>query len=86
MKGLVLASDSGSLSSGLGYSLWYAALTSLSAARAAIVLLSVPVLAAAGGVVFLMEPISRRLAVSALLVIGGIALTLTRRPLITVAD
>jgi drug/metabolite transporter (DMT)-like permease len=55
------------------------ALSGLTATRAAVLQLTVPVLAAAGGVVFLMEPMSLRLAVSALLVIGGTALTLTRR-------
>jgi drug/metabolite transporter (DMT)-like permease len=78
-RGVLLAVVSGALTSGLGYTVWYLALRGLTATRAAVLQLVVPVLAAAGGVVFLMEPISRRLAVSALLVIGGIALTLARR-------
>jgi len=65
--------------SGLGYVSWYAALRGLTATRAAVLQLSVPVIAAAGGVVFLTEPISVRLVVSAMLVIGGTALTLARR-------
>ena len=44
-KGLLLAVASGALSSGLGYSLWYAALPHLTRARAAILQLSVPPLA-----------------------------------------
>ena len=78
-RGVLLAVISGALTSGLGYTVWYSALRGLTATRAAVLQLVVPVLAAAGGVVFLMEPVSRRLAVSALLVIGGIALTLARR-------
>jgi drug/metabolite transporter (DMT)-like permease len=80
-RGVLLAVVSGALTSGLGYTVWYSALRGLTATRAAVLQLVVPVLAAAGGVVFLMEPISLRLAVSALLVIGGITLTLTRRRL-----
>ena len=75
-RGVLLAVVSGALTSGLGYTVWYSALRGLTATRAAVLQLAVPVIAAAGGVVFLMEPISLRLAVSALLVIGGIALTL----------
>jgi drug/metabolite transporter (DMT)-like permease len=75
-RGVLLAVVSGAGTSGLGYTVWYSALRGLTATRAAILQLAVPVLAAAGGVVFLAEPVSIRLAVSALLVIGGIALTL----------
>jgi drug/metabolite transporter (DMT)-like permease len=78
-RGVFLAVISGALTSALGYTVWYSALRGLTATRAAVLQLTVPVLAAAGGVVFLMEPMSLRLAVSALLVIGGTALTLTRR-------
>ncbi len=80
-RGVLLAVLSCALTSGLGYTVWYSALRGLTATRAAVLQLVVPMLAAAGGVVFLMEPISLRLAVSALLVIGGIALTLARRQL-----
>jgi drug/metabolite transporter (DMT)-like permease len=78
-RGIVFAIASGAVASGLGYVAWYAALRGLTATRAAVLQLSVPVLAAAGGVVFLTEPISLRLIVSAMLVIGGIALTLAHR-------
>jgi drug/metabolite transporter (DMT)-like permease len=77
-RGFLLAVVSGAVTSGLGYTVWYSALRGLTATRAAVLQLAVPVLAAAGGVVFLMEPVSLRLAVSALFVIGGIALTLAR--------
>ena len=78
-RGVALAVVCGALTSGLGYAVWYSALRGLTATRAAVLQLMVPVLAAAGGVAFLMEPVSLRLAVSALLVIGGIALTLARQ-------
>jgi drug/metabolite transporter (DMT)-like permease len=58
---------------------WYAALRGLSATRAAVVQLSVPVLAAAGGTIFLAEAISLRLLLSAAMVLGGIALALIGR-------
>ncbi len=79
-RGVLLAVVSGALTSALGYTIWYSALRGLTATRAAVLQLTVPVLAAAGGVVFLMEPMSLRLAVSALLVIGGVALTLVEAP------
>jgi drug/metabolite transporter (DMT)-like permease len=78
-RGIVFAIASGAVASGLGYVAWYAALRGLTATRAAVLQLLVPVLAAAGGVVLLTEPVSLRLIVSAMLVIGGIALTLAYR-------
>lgn len=77
--GILLAVISGSLASGLGYVAWYAALPGLTAARAAVVQLLVPVLAAAGGVALLGERFSFRLAVSAVMVLGGVAVTVLRR-------
>ena len=77
--GLALAIASGALASGLGYALWYAALPLLRATTAGIVQLSVPVIAAAGGVLLLAEPLSLRLVVSGVAVLGGIALAL-RKP------
>jgi drug/metabolite transporter (DMT)-like permease len=78
-KGVLLAVASGSLTSGLGYVAWYKALIGLSGFTAAIVQLAVPVLAAAGGVIVLGEPVSLRLILSALMVLGGIALALAAR-------
>ena len=75
--GVLLAVGSGAITSGLGYVLWYTALRNLTATRAAIVQLMVPVLAGAGGVVFLGETISLRLVISGIIVLGGIALALT---------
>jgi drug/metabolite transporter (DMT)-like permease len=75
-KGILLAVLSGALASGLGYAAWYAALRGLTSMHAAVVQLSVPILAAAGGVLFMAETVSARLAVSTLMVLGGIAVAI----------
>lgn len=77
--GVALAIASGALTSGIGYVIWYAALPALSAMRAATVQLSVPPIAAFGGVVFLSEAITPRLAVASGAILGGIALVLASR-------
>ena len=73
-RGALAALASGALASGVGYALWYAALPSLRASTAGIVQLSVPVLAALGGIVLLAEPVGWRFALAAALTLGGIAL------------
>jgi drug/metabolite transporter (DMT)-like permease len=78
-EGALLAVASGALASGAGYAIWYAALPSLTATRAALVQLLVPVLAAAGGVALLSETIPLRLPLAAALVLGGVALAVTSR-------
>lgn len=79
--GALYAVLSGVFASGIGYVIWYAALRGLSATRAAAVQLSVPVLAAAGGIVFLGEFVTVRLVVSCAAILGGIALVvLKKRP------
>jgi drug/metabolite transporter (DMT)-like permease len=70
---------SGAVTSGLGYVLWYAVLPMLRATSAATVQLSVPAIAALGGVVLLAEPITARLLVASVAVLGGIALTIYRK-------
>jgi len=77
--GAGLALFSGAVASGLGYALWYAALRGLTATRAALVQLSVPPLAAAGGVLLLGEVLSARLFLSGALVLGGITLAVAGR-------
>jgi len=74
--GIVLALVSGTLTSGLGYVLWYRALRGLTATRAAAVQLLVPVLAAVGGVVFLAERMSFRLVIASLVILGGVAMAI----------
>lgn len=77
--GVVLAVLSGAITSGLGYVIWYAALKGLSAASAATVQLSVPAIAAGGGVLMLGEPVTLRLVIASVLTLGGIAMVLLRR-------
>jgi drug/metabolite transporter (DMT)-like permease len=77
--GLWLAVLSGTVTSGLGYALWYAVLPRLGATRAAVAQLSVPMIAAAGGALLLAEPVGLRLVLAAALVIGGVTIALGRR-------
>ena len=79
MRGILLAIFSGALTSGIGYVIWYAALDYLSAMQAAMVQLTVPAIAAAGGIFLLAEPLSMRLVISSVLVLGGICLGLLGR-------
>jgi len=79
LRGLLLAIASGSIASGLGYVLWYAALRGLTATSAATVQLSVPVIAAIGGVLLLSEPVTLRLVVASAATLGGIAIVLAER-------
>jgi drug/metabolite transporter (DMT)-like permease len=76
--GFLWAALSGSITSGVGYVIWYAALRGLTATRAAIVQLAVPVLAALAGVVVLGEAISLRLVISAVVILGGVGLAVSR--------
>ncbi|WP_198650556.1 DMT family transporter [Saccharospirillum mangrovi] len=78
-EGFWLAVMSGALASGCGYALWYAVLPSLSGVQAGVLQLSVPLLAAAGGLVFVGEAVQPRLVLAALLLLGGIALVLWGR-------
>ncbi len=82
-RGILLAIASGAITSGLGYALWYQALKGLSATQAAIVQLVVPILAALGGIIFLEEVFSLRLGIASLLILGGIAIAVVGRRLIT---
>lgn len=73
-SGAVLAVVSGAVTSGGGYALWYSVVPQLGAARAGVAQLSVPILAAFAGVLWLAEPLSLRFAVASILVLGGVAL------------
>ncbi|WP_341907639.1 DMT family transporter [Polaromonas sp. YR568] len=78
--GLWLAFLSGAVTSGLGYAIWYHALPALKTTQAAVVQLSVPVIAALGGVVLLAESLSLPMVLASAAVLGGIALvTLVRK-------
>jgi drug/metabolite transporter (DMT)-like permease len=78
-RGVAYAIASGAVASGIGYAIWYTALPSLRATHAAIVQLSVPVIAALGGVVLLGESLTLRLAASSVGILGGIALVVVER-------
>lgn len=75
-RGVVLAVASGAITSGLGYAIWYSVLPTLKASHAATVQLSVPVIAALGGIALLGESGSLRLALASFAVLGGIALVI----------
>jgi drug/metabolite transporter (DMT)-like permease len=67
------------LASGLGYAIWYTVLPALKNTSAASVQLSVPVIASIGGVVFLGEPMTLRLVLASVAILGGIALVITQK-------
>lgn len=74
--GVGYAVASGALASGMGYAVWYTALPALQATSAATVQLSVPVIAALGGIVFLGESLTLRLVLASVAILGGIALVI----------
>jgi drug/metabolite transporter (DMT)-like permease len=77
--GFFYALGSGALASGVGYAIWYTALPFLKSTHAATVQLSVPVIAALGGIVFLNEHISLRLVLASTAILGGIALVILEK-------
>ena len=79
LQGLALAAASGAVASGCGYVIWYAALPGLTATRAATVQLSVPVIAAFGGVALMSEAVTARLLLASAVTIGGVAIVLAQR-------
>ena len=76
IEGVVLAILSGGLASGIGYAIWYSALSRISSLQAAVVQLSVPLLAAIGGIMLLSESMTWRLGISGLLILGGILIVI----------
>lgn len=76
--GALLAVLSGAVTSGLGYALWYRVLPELPASVAAVAQLTVPIIAMAGGIVFIGEEMTWRFLVAALMVLGGVVLSLYR--------
>ncbi len=75
-RGVLYAIASGALTSGIGYAVWYSALPHLRVATAATVQLSVPVIAAVGGIAWLGEAATWRLALAAMAILGGIGLVI----------
>ncbi|SIS66955.1 EamA-like transporter family protein [Roseivivax lentus] len=78
--GIVLAVLSGAVTSALGYILWYSILPRLSASVAAVAQLTVPVIALAGGMVFLGETPTLTFALASILVLGGVAVSVLPFP------
>lgn len=81
MKGVILAIASGAFASGLGYALWYSVVRIMRRATAATVQLSVPVLAAVGGVLMMQEPATLHLFLTGTMILGGIALATAKQPI-----
>ena len=77
--GFWYAGSSGALASGRGYAIWYTALPALKSTQAATVQLSVPVIAALGGIVFLGESLTLRLVLASGAILGGIALVILEK-------
>ena len=77
--GFWYAVSSGAITSGIGYSIWYAVLPALKSTEAATVQLSVPVIAAVGGIILLSEPITLRLVLASVAILGGIALVIQKQ-------
>jgi len=79
LQGILLALLSGSIASGIGYAIWYMALAGLSSVQAAVMQLTVPIIAAVGGVLFVSEEMTLRLLISATMVLGGILAMIATR-------
>jgi drug/metabolite transporter (DMT)-like permease len=80
--GVILAVLSGALASGLGYALWYSVLPYFTSMTAAVSQLSVPVIAALGGLVFVGEALDLRLLLASTLVLGGVLVVLLFKPVL----
>jgi drug/metabolite transporter (DMT)-like permease len=78
-NGLALAIASGALASGLGYAIWYSVLPSIKATTAATVQLSVPVIAALGGILVLNELLSWLLLICSVVILGGIVMVILEK-------
>ena len=72
--GILLAIISGSITSGLGYTLWYWILPKINITSASIAQLSVPLIAALGGYLFISETLNWQFYIASFLILGGIGL------------
>jgi drug/metabolite transporter (DMT)-like permease len=77
--GVWYAIASGAVTSGLGYALWYSVMPALNSTNAATVQLSVPIIAAIGGIFVLGESITAQFVLASLTILGGIALVIMKR-------
>jgi drug/metabolite transporter (DMT)-like permease len=78
-EGIALAVASGAVASGLGYAAWYVAMRELTALRAGLLQLGVPVLAAVGGILFLGEELTQRLVIASAVILGSLGFALVVR-------
>ena len=79
LYGVILAIASGAITSGMGYALWYKVLPQLTATRASIVQLTVPVVAGISGLIFLSEPLTFRFVLASALILGGVAISIVMK-------
>ena len=84
--GIVLAIVSGAITSGLGYAVWYSVLPALTVTKAAVVQLTVPIIAAFGGVLFSNEVITIQLMISSILVLGGVLVVIVGKQYVKEID
>ena len=77
--GLAYAAVSGGITSGIGYAIWYEAMKGLTATSAATVQLSVPAIAALGGIAFMSEEVTARLLFASAAALGGVWIVLAQR-------
>ncbi|WP_295891420.1 DMT family transporter [uncultured Vibrio sp.] len=74
LMGFVWAILSGAFASGVGYVIWYFALTQLTVLKASVAQLSVPIIALIAGALLLGESLSVTVVMTSLMILGGIAL------------
>ena len=72
MTGVILATVSGAIASGIGYSIWYVAMPLLKTTQSAVIQLCVPVLAAIMGVVFLSEQLTLEFIIASSVILGAV--------------
>jgi len=75
-QGILFAIASGAITSGIGYAIWYAVIPLLKAASSASLQLTVPVIATVGGVIWLSEEVSIRIALASISILGGVAMVI----------
>lgn len=79
LQGIVYAILAGAGATAFGYIIWYACIAKLSMGTASVVQLSVPLIAALGGVLFLNEPFTARCMISMAIILSGIAFAITAK-------
>jgi drug/metabolite transporter (DMT)-like permease len=80
-KGLILAFISGSLTSAIGYLLWYEILPKMQFITAGIIQLFVPIISIIISIIFLNESLTSTLFLSTMMIFMGISLTIFSKKL-----